>query len=136
MYIDKYKKDDGYYDEDDCYYETAKDFIQTKILGFCGCGRPEDNLEYIRDGLAHINAPRSKNMTHEQHSEWFKKWVKRGHEIFGNELSRYFFFYWCDKEGLTEHGSSIPGWLTPKGEELLEDLNEIIAQPGNSPDAS
>lgn len=122
MYIDKYKKEDGYYDEDDVFYGDAKEFYQTKIFGFCGCGLPEENLEYIHDGLTHIGAERPE---HDGWDVWYKKWIEEGAVIFGNESSRYFFFYWCDTQELTEHGGSVPGWLTEKGKQVLADLREI-----------
>jgi len=129
VHIDKYKKNNGYYDEDDCFYECAEDFLQMKIFGFCGCGHPDENLKYIRDGLIHLSRGDCPSvMSPEQHSKWFDNWVAEGNKIFGNEKSRYFFFYWCDKEELTEHGGSIPGWLTDKGKEMLEDLIEFYTQ--------
>ncbi len=122
MYIDKYKKEDGYYNDDGVFYESAEDFYQVEIFGFCGCGLPDENLEYIHDGLTHINDERPEGA---KHDEWYKKWVEEGDVIFGNEFSRYFFFYWCDKQELTEHGGSVPGWLTDKGKRILFDLREI-----------
>lgn len=132
MNIDKYKKEDGYYDEDGRYYEDAESFYQTKVFEFCGCGRPEDNLEYIMKGLSYIDREHPEGMSYEQSCEWVKKWIEDGIPLFGNEESRYFFFYWADKEGLTEHGGSVPGWLTDYGREVLDDLREIIK--GRSPE--
>ena len=128
MHIDKFKKDDGFYDEDDVFYGPAEDFIQSKIFGFCGCGDPEENLKFILAGLSHINDKRPKNLDFDV---WWKQWIKRGHEIFGNERSRQFFFYWADKEGFTEHGGCVPGWLTEKGKNILEDITELITQELN-----
>ena len=114
MKIDRYR-DDGatttYVDDDGCYYEDAIAFIQTGILGFCLCGSPEENLTYLRDGLRYIQQKCEGDYV----------------GIFGNERSRDFFFYACDEKGLTEHGTLIPGWLTQKGEDLLSDLDELIA---------
>lgn len=38
MYIDKFKKEDGYYDYEnhDCFYEDAETFLQSRVLGFVG----------------------------------------------------------------------------------------------------
>ena len=124
--IDQYKKEDGYYSEDNCYYETAVDFMQINQFGFCGCGDPEGNLEFIMKGLQHIDRDQPEDRS--KFGQWFDKWVKEGHEIFGNEESRYFFFYWADKEELTEHGGSVPGWLTEKGKRVLSDLTEIVKE--------
>ena len=87
MHIDKYKKDDGYYDDDNT-------FCQVRLFGFCSCGLPRKNLEYIRDGLAHIDVKYNR--------------------------------YWCDAQGLTEHGGCVPGWLSKKGEKVLADLREVL----------
>ena len=123
MHIDKFERPDGGYAGDDgCDYETAEDLLQCGLLGFCGCGDPVGNLLFVKSGLAHINKRQPHGM---DFSRWYKARIAEGREIFGNEQSRYFFFYWCDKEGLTEHGGCVPGWLTNKGKELLEDLVEI-----------
>ena len=126
MYIDKYKQAEGnYVDEADCFYDDAEKFLQAKILGFCCCGDAALNLEFIRNGLQHIMkgfGPNDPSLF----DEWYDKWVEEGIKIFGNESSCQFFFYWCDKEGLAAHNYSIPGVLTDKGAELLEDLNEWI----------
>jgi len=119
MYIDKFKKDGGYYSEDGCFYESSEDFIQCEILGFCGCGNPECNLEFIMNGLKYINDPQPEDRSK------FDEWIEDGMKLFGSEGAKYFFFYWADKEGLAEHGGSVPGWLTEKGAQLLSDLKEI-----------
>ena len=114
MNIDELKQADGWYKLDGLQYETLEDLLQCGVLDFCGCGFPGENLLFIKRGLAHINNP------HRQTT--FDLWKKEGKEVFGNENSEYFFFYWCDKEGLTEHGYSVPGWLTKKGKNLFANL--------------
>lgn len=105
--------------------EKAVEEIQCEALGFCGCGSPDDNLALIRDGLALIavKPPEDILRSMTEWPKWFKAHSERGNALFGNERSRYFFYYWCDKEELTEHGASVPGWLTVKGSDLLEKLN-------------
>lgn len=93
--------------------------IQTE-LGFCTCGNAYDNLRYIRDGLAHIDSPRPEG--NNEWDKWYKQWLADGIALFGNERARYFFFYWADAAELTEHGGSVPGWLTDKGHDLLSCL--------------
>lgn len=122
LHIDRYKKNDEYVSDDGDVYEDAESFYQNEVFNFCACGRPDENLEYIRDGLAHIGKERPDGAIGE---EWVDRWIAEGLEIFGNQKSRYFFFYWADQVGLTEHGGSVPGWLTEFGEETLDDLNEI-----------
>lgn len=127
LYIDKFKKEGGYYDESGCYYEDAESFYQSHIFGFCGCGLPEDNLKYIRDGLEHIEKGSVENVD-------FEKWWGEGNSILGNSRSMYFFYYWCDKMELTDHGGSVPGYLTEKGKQTLSDLKEIIKEFENEKD--
>lgn len=106
------------------------ELIQVKLLGFCNCGRMDDNLKYVRNGLQYIDtgnwfAADSGNVDADD-----KKWTEEGIEIFGNEVSKYFFFYWCDKEGFTEHCGTIPGWLTVDGKDLLNSLNMALNEEG------
>lgn len=116
--------DGCYYIDDDaepCSYSDLTSFIMSGFFNFCGCGCPEDSLKFIKDGLAHIQN-RTKKIQ-ENHGEKFKlTWDELQKEqtfIFGSSGAAYFFYYWCDKEELTEHGGSVPGWLTTKGEVVL-----------------
>lgn len=133
MHIDKYKTEQGdYVFTDECHYDTAADLVQIGMLGFCGCGASEESLSYVRDGLAHINrlreeSPKQSN-GHEAWNKWWEQWQADGLALFGNDRARWFFYYWADQKGFTEHGGSVPGWLTDEGRELLSDLNEIINQ--------
>ena len=130
MHIDKYKQPDGWYKYEECDYEHPWEVIHIGMWGFCGCANPEVNIQHVRDGLNHVD--RMKRELWES-PEWntsprklIDKWHDDGSDIFGNDESEQFFYYWCDKMGYTEHGGCIPGWLTAEGLELLDDLNEII----------
>jgi len=126
MDTSEFRTQDGYVYNGETY-EDANALIQCGFLKFCGCGAPEENLRYIRDGLQHIkDAEENRPAKREEHGEWFKEWREKGVSLLGNRASRDFFFYWCDKEELTEHGGSIPGWLTDKGNKLLILLNSSI----------
>jgi hypothetical protein len=133
MHIDRYKVgDEGpwnymYPDADGCSYEDAVNLIQVGILGFCGCGVPGMNLAFVRDGLAHIDQKFDGDVFKERDA-WHAFWnAKKADEkrIFGSEAAAYFFYYWASKEDLTEHGGSVPGWLSDKGREVLDDLREL-----------
>lgn len=120
MHIDKYFKDDGYYDKDDCYYEDAESFLATGVLDFCGCGMPDAALEHVRDSLQLIKDLYS--------TENYNKWREKELDLFNNYGVAYFMYYFLDNKGLTEHGGQVPGWLTLEGEELLEDLIELLGR--------
>ena len=111
MHIDKYRTDDGgYEDEDGVYSKTAREFLLESVLGWCGCGRPDDALLFVRDAL----------------------WRIDGHIPLELDTGpAYFVYYVLDEKGLTEHGVGVPGWLTDKGRKLLEDLNEWAEQEGS-----
>ena len=121
MHLDKYKDKQGFYvDPDGCSWETPEDFLQGYVLGFCCCGDPDANVKYIARVLEHIddlkNSVWTKDITYE---EWYEK--GRG---LGTGTSLQFTYYFLDSKGLTEHGTSVPGWLTDKGREFLEDVKE------------
>ena len=121
MKLSEFRQGDGSYLYKDCCHEDATSLLQAGLFEFCGCGRPEDNLEYILAGLETIAALQDKvwkeSMTYEQ---WTAACVKN----LGDDKAQYFFFYWADVQELTEHGGSVPGWLSDKGREVLAMLRE------------
>ena len=122
MYIDKYKKDNGWYeDPTGCNWEDAESFLQGYVLDFCGCGIPSENLKYIASVLQHIH-----NLKEQVYTKRisYEQWKQAGKEL-GTEQQLYFAYYFLDSKELTEHGSSVPGWLTDKGLEFLNDVNEL-----------
>lgn len=107
-------KDRGYAATDD-----PSDAIQQE-LGFCNCGCPETTQDWIMKGLEIIN---------ERHGggpgwdEWYAQHKEKVKEHFGNDGAYYFFQYWLDKEGFTEHGGNVGNaWLDASGELLLTKL--------------
>ena len=121
MKLNDYQKEEGY-EYESCFYPTATDLLQTGFLGFCGCGSPEENLLYIFEGLKLINDHYGNSDDCRDSFELYQKWNSLMKIYL--EQSKYFFYYWLDKEGLIEHGSALPGWLTPKGHDFLDLLNE------------
>jgi len=128
MTLADYQKPDGGYRFGGGHYDTATDLIQTGMLKFCACGAPEQNLLYVLGGLELIDEDRPDGTLAEFH-KWCKKWEKRRQVHFGSEAAADFFFYWADSQELTEHGSSVPGWLTNKGKELMTLLREWKEMP-------
>lgn len=105
---------------DGCHWDDEFSYVMGALLRFCGCGRNEDAAAYIRDGLALIAerfATDEATFDYDTYkAKMDKQWPDSG--------ARYFFWYWCDAEELTEHGGQVPGWLTPKGEAVLDFLKE------------
>ena len=109
-------KTDEYFSHEDC--------LQIGLFNSCSCGMPEENLRYILGGLELI-ADRGPD-THgpKANKEAFDIWwdthqaaVLKHH---GSQGAAYFFYYWADNLNLTEHGGAVPGWLTEKGQIVLE----------------
>lgn len=129
MSLSNFTIKDGRYVLEGCHYDNAEQLIQSGILGFCECGIPDRNLKYILGGLRLINEKGPSDLY-----EWKQWWVSHQSKIsahFGTKEAEYFFYYWADKEELTEHGGSVPGWLTSSGDDLLQMLEEWeMAQPG------
>jgi hypothetical protein len=117
-------KGDEWIDSFGCHWgKDVEEYYQGFVLGCCCCGSIMDNLEYIRKGLQHIA-----NTHIGETNDWYKKWREDGKLLFPTDESKYFFLYWCDKQGFAEHGSSVScGWLTEKGKTVLCDLNIIKA---------
>jgi len=104
-------------------YGSETSLLQIGVFDCCACGMPEENLEYILGALELISDLGPENKTPFGHdNEWSTWWDKHQADILkhhGSEKAAYFFYYWADNQKLTEHGGSVPGWLTDKGEEVL-----------------
>jgi hypothetical protein len=118
---------EGHYEKDGIDYDNAESLLQIGFLDFCPCGLPCENLEYIRIGLQLIDKFRKIHHFNDDRVTLTQDSInhdKISHAHFGNEESKFFFWYWADKEEYTAHGGSVPGWLTDKGKEFLALLNQ------------
>ena len=113
MHIDQYKTADGDYLYEECTFDTAEDLLRYQV-GYCGCGDPESALKYLARVLDFVN--RYLDVGADDGTEA---------ELFPVEGSIWHTYYMLDDKELTEHGSSVPGWLTDKGRELMEDIQEL-----------
>lgn len=104
--IEKLKYDDGMWlSESGCSFDTRAQFLQTEVLGFCGCGSPDEVMKYVRQMLLKIDR---------------KDWGLY------EDLPYMFFVYWADDKGFVGHGTTVRcPWLTDKGRELLRDIEQI-----------
>jgi hypothetical protein len=105
-------------------------------LGFCGCGRPDDALLYVRNVLRHVHSLKTDGWPllegigpKPAWDEWIKGHRERGETLFhGDTGAEYLVYYLLADKGLLEHGGSLPGWLTPEGEAILAELEAHSAQ--------
>lgn len=116
-YIKKFEDPEtpGWYlDADGVSYQDASEFLAGGVFKWCGCGMKEEALIYVRDILSLIRGIEDSKFTKEAWNELQK--------YFKSYKDYYFALYWMDNLGLTQHGGSVPGWLTEKGEAILFDL--------------
>lgn len=124
-----FTEESGYVLEaDGCSYDTATDLLHAGILEFCGCGNPDGNLRFVLGGLELLDEQRPDGNAWEL---WFAGHMLREQAHFGSQAVADFFYYWCHRQELTEHGGCIPGWLTAEGKALLALLREWAANPAN-----
>ena len=120
-------KDGDFVGPDDCHWDDRLQYVLCDVLGFCGCGMNEAAARWVVDGLSLIAEMHQR--TEESWRRDYADWSDRVNSLYGaNDGARYFFWYWCNDKGLTEHGGSVPGWLEPKGQEVLDVLKEELAK--------
>lgn len=95
-------------------------------LGFCGCGQPETVLLFLKEVLELISDEPAEGVTFD---EWYPGHRAKELALFHSDGIAYFVWYVLADKDITEHGGSVPGWLTEKGEALLSRLREIPASP-------
>ncbi len=102
-----------------------------KALGFCACGKPEKVIRKMQAALVSIQAV---STMHLSGKEWYiggkptpevqALYDLRDAASGSDDGERYLMYYSLDKAGLTEHGSSVPGWPTDFGKEFLDFLEK------------
>ncbi|MFH2047783.1 MAG: hypothetical protein ABIK92_21870 [Pseudomonadota bacterium] len=89
-------------DEDGCYWKSKSSYLQTEILGFCGCGNPGEIMEYVKEMLEILDS---------------QNWGSYENKPY------MFFVYWANNKGFADHGTTARcSWLTEKGKEILRDI--------------
>ncbi len=124
MHIDKYKdkdqhEEENYYTDKNGYaWDGQQDFLQGGILGFCCCGIPNQNLKYVGKALRLLSNLSNQLISYEEFNE-------QQLSLFGSREGAYFMWYFLSSKDLTEHGGSVPGWLSKEGIELMEDIESL-----------
>ena len=113
-------------DDQGISWDTVENYIGISVFGFCGCGCPEVALKFYRAVLRFINEPKPQERGREAWDVWWKEHRVRADAIFhGDDGIEYAAYYVLDDKKLIEHGGSVPGWLTGKGEQVLADLESF-----------
>ena len=121
MNINKYKTEYGYMDDKGEYWDNAINFIQGSILGFSCYGQPIKNLKYVYECLYLAK------LRYNPYQD--KKYKEKKDEFFKNDEEMYFAWYFLVSKGLTEHNNNnIPGWLTEKGKNLMENCCRLLGR--------
>lgn len=125
MNLSNFIKDGVYIASNGATFDDFDHFLIEGLMGFCGCGCPEQVINHVHDGLRHVSRLKQE--------VWEKKmtmgqWQEAGQKIFLNEGSEYLLYYVLDKAGLTEHGGAVPGWLSDLGEDVLKELDRLYPE--------
>jgi len=116
-YQDETIKRVHYEDENGCEFDNIEHFLQSKILGHCACGMPDDNLKLVHDMLTIYQDFRDKDkdlkfLSNEAKSTWNKKEDDFKNYVHENwQKFVYFFWYVMNDKKIMEHGGSVPGWI-------------------------
>ena len=96
-----------YEDEDGAHYDDLSSFLQCHILGFCGCGMPESNLEFIYHLLLLKQKWSDRELNYHSYNEELTKYLTNNIEHI-----KWFLDYWLDKKNITTHGGNVSGsWV-------------------------
>ncbi len=98
------------------------------ILGFCQCGMPENAQKFLTNVLEFLEWRRNKHCGSYEGKEWdqyCKEIDDERKRIFGSNGQYWFICYVLDWLGLVEHGGAVPGWLSEKGQDLLNKLKMV-----------
>ena len=114
---DKRQDDGDYLDEEGISYANAEEYLGHQF-SFCGCGCPEKALLFMRDVFHTLDTKGGST------KEWEERF-KRQNEFWKSipDGLMYIIWYLLDDKGFTEHGGSVPGWLTDKGLTMMHDLD-------------
>lgn len=87
----------------------------------CGCGEPEMVRAALRDFLRAVNSPfyDKDDPFGDQRSARLMAAAQ------GSDLAFWLMANWLDSIDALDHGTILPGWLTPKGLALLDALSEL-----------
>lgn len=127
-YIERYwNEEEQTYKDGDLYlcasflgaeYRDDIEDVLCHVFNFCGCGMPQEAFKYILGAIQRIHDVKEDGFSEESND--------RLRNYFQSDGEAYTLYYMLDNLEITEHGASVPGWLTEKGELILEDLVKYL----------
>lgn len=106
-------------------------------FGACNCGQPDEAVRFLRDvlqllrDLSHVVWPTLQGPDRDAaYRTAYKTWEQRESSLIPSPGLQMVVYYRLHALGLTEHGGSVPGWLSDKGHRVLDALERF----GDDPD--
>lgn len=99
---------------------SLHDWLFSRVV--CGCGQPAQVVGVIHDTLDLLQRRWA-----DPDDPWPDASNVEEEALFGgDDRWRYLTYYWLDNLGLTDHGGSVPGFLTDRGEQVLAALEADV----------
>lgn len=117
--FEKYKNAASeYVDDEGCYWNNAEDWLWCHRLGMCGCGQPDDCLNFITNFLK-LKEKESEeynkcNFKNDEIDNLYDKYKKLNIQLIMENIDRIIEMlnHFLDSKGVLEHGSSVNGaWI-------------------------
>jgi hypothetical protein len=103
-------------DKDGVAWTSRADYLKQGVLPLCGCGDSDAILRWIVE-MFRLHVGQS-------------TWDTNSSE----DMSTMFFLSWATSQDYIEHGATLRcSWMTPKGEELLRDIETVLQEGTATP---
>lgn len=97
--------------------DDLHEYILEECFDLCGCKHPESDLALI--GECMLLLLYKHDMDHEEYSKWCENIGRTTVDIIHKLLHQ---------QGMEEHGGIVGGWLSLKGEEILQDIIDELGK--------
>lgn len=101
-------------------------------LQFCGCGIPDKVQVFLAQTLKQATV-RNDELKGEDSFAFYEERNRLVEDLIKSHTAelKYLVYYIFDAMKLTEHGGSVPGWLSGEGEKYIKDVEEGCIYEGD-----